>query len=255
MFVRVPHLSVIAQNWAGTNYIHTLGVESINSNTLDEPRDKEKRLLSLLLNIFFKLWNGFNSNDVAASPAANTLLYSCRWYHELLFGRGRERKSDFMCWCSLEPWGNLELFFAMVGTKARKDRKIAGKEREKGRRGGKESKATFFFSFKKLKVTMMKKPEKRKERKRLGGWKCDGCLVTGWQPHTLTGFIWHHVNWTKLQSNRKNFIRARVTALRWPDAWCFLLVFTANKSSPRWVTRCSGLEKTQTNEMKPTKSD
>lgn len=31
-----------------------------------------------------------------------------------------------------------------------------------------------------------KKTAERKERERLGGWKCDGCFGMGWQPHTLT---------------------------------------------------------------------
>lgn len=171
------------------------------------------------------------------SRAAVGDIMSCNLREE------QREKSDFMCWCSLEPWGNLELFFATVGIRAgKKDRKIAGKE---GGRGRTEPRYILFFFCLKMKSDNDEKNCREEGKREIRWMKMWWLLWNGLAAtHTHTGFIWHRLNWTKSRSIRKNFIRAAVAALRWPDARrLFLLVLAANKSSPRWVPTLSGPQK------------
>lgn len=149
----------------------------------------------------------------------------------------RERLTSFAdaIWSREETWSCSLLWSALE-----RERKIAGKE------GGEEERnwnQLFFFFSPKMKSDIdEKKPEERKERRRLSGWKCDGCFVMGW--HALTpasfGIMWTGQNHGQLGKTSYVVELQRSDGLK-PDV--FLLVFPANKSSPRWVTSRSGPQK------------
>lgn len=146
----------------------------------------------------------------------------------------REEQSERVTSCADAIWSREETWScSLLWSAWERDRKIAEKE---GRTADERKGITIniWFQSKNEKWQWRKKKTWSEKGKNEIRWMkmwwllCNGLAAT----HTHTGFIWHHVNWTESRSIRKNFIRGEVTALRWPEARRFLLVFTANKSSP-----------------------
>lgn len=193
-FVQVPHPQVSAQKTDVLPSDFQGGIDGFYHSCQTLVKSSEMVLIAM------SWW--FYTQQTLSHAAVGDIM-SCNLREE------QREKSDFMCWCSLEPWGNLELFFATVGIRAgKKDRKIAGKE------GGKREERTeiyiYFFRLKMKSDNDEKncREEGKREIRRMKMWWLlwNGLAAT----HTHTGFIWHRLNWTKSRSIRKNFIHMQL---------------------------------------------